>query len=275
MSDWHDLLYVKNARVYQPVLEAGLPSAPSEASGLARIFEANGIRSRSRKKPKILDVSCGIGRHSINLAKRGYEVVGFDFSPYFLRTARRLAKDEGLSKASVRFIDGDTADIHRILEERGETDFDGIICMDTSIVRPTIQEEIDLLQSLHKLARRGALMVIETANRDNFVKHQRYLRLPIIQSFPKSRLQRHLRASYDAKRGLIVGEWHFYRELRNQDLKHLLSIKMESTIHSRKDLREALEGAGWKCVRSYGSVQKLDRLTSDSYHIVMVARKAT
>jgi SAM-dependent methyltransferase len=274
LSEWHDL-YVKNASVYQPILEAGLSSAPSEAKGLAKIFEANGLRLKGASKPRILDVSCGIGRHSVQLAKLGYEVVGFDFSPYFLRTARRLAKAEGLGKESVRFVEGDTKEIRRMLEGRGEAGFDAIICMDTSIVRKSLKEEVDLLHSLHELAREGALLVIETANRDNFLKHQPYLRLPIIQSFPEARLQRHLQASYDAERGFIVGEWRFYREQTNKDLKHLLSINIESNIHSRKDLREALESAGWKYVRSYGSVQRLDRLTSDSYHIVMVARKAS
>jgi SAM-dependent methyltransferase len=239
------------------------------------LFESNGLRSKGGKKTRILDVSCGIGRHSINLARLGYEVVGFDFSQYFLRTARRLAKQEGLGKESVRFIDGDTREIHDVLEECGEADFDAIICMDTSIVRPTVREEADLLRSLHGLARKGGLLVIETANRENFLKNLRYLSLPVVQSFPKSRLQRHLRAGYDAERGLVVGEWHFYRELRNRDLKHLLSISFESIIHSRKDLREALEGAGWRYARSYGSVQRQERLTSDSYHIVMLARKVT
>ncbi len=248
MSEWRDL-YVKNASVYQPVLEAGLASAPSEARGLVRIFESNGIRSKSRNPVRILDVSCGIGRHSVSLARLGYEVIGFDFSPYFLKTARRLAKAEGLAKKSIRFIEGDTTEIYKILEKGRERDFDVIICMDTSIVRGTIGEEIDLLQSLYRLARPGGLLVIETANRDNFLKNQRYFSLPAVQSFPESRLQRHLLASYDAKRGLIVGEWRFYRELRNRDLKHLLSINLESFIHSKKDLREALEGVGWRYVR--------------------------
>src|SRR5271157_3213578 len=129
LGDWHDVLYVQNARIYQPVLEAGLASAPSEARGLARIFTHFNLRAKVGSKPRILDVSCGIGRHSIHLAKLGYEVVGFDFSPYFLRTARRLAKAEGLGEGSARFVEGDTKEIRRILEGRGEVDFDGIICM--------------------------------------------------------------------------------------------------------------------------------------------------
>ncbi len=275
LGDWHDVLYVQNARIYQPVLKAGLSSAPSEARGLAKIFSNFNLRAKVGSRPKILDVSCGIGRHSINLAKLGYEVVGFDFSLYFLKTARKLARQEGLSERSVlRFYERDTEQIQEILRANGETDFDAIICMDTSIVRPTLKEEIELLRSLYEIGREGSLLVIETANRNSFLKHEHYYPFSIIQSFPHGRLQRHLQASYDPKSKHIKGDWKFYRELRDGDLKHLLSIKMESTIHSRKDLRTTLEKVGWRYLRSYGSVQRLDRLDSDSFHIVMVAKKA-
>lgn len=145
--------------------------------------------------------------------------------------------------------------------------------MDTSIVRPTLKEEAELLRSLHEIGREGSLLVVETANRDSFLKQKHYCPFPIIQSFPDGRLQRHLQASYDPKSKHIKGDWKFFRELPNGDLKHLLSIKMESNIHSREDLRTTLERTGWRYLRSYGSVQRLDRLDSDSFHIVMVAKK--
>lgn len=40
----------------------------------------------------ILDVGCGTGRHSIELAKRGYKVTGIDISAGMLAEARRAAK---------------------------------------------------------------------------------------------------------------------------------------------------------------------------------------
>ncbi|MED0735599.1 class I SAM-dependent methyltransferase [Aneurinibacillus thermoaerophilus] len=45
------------------------------------------------KTGKVLDFCCGDGRHSRALAKRGYEVVGFDLSDYLLAEARRKTKD--------------------------------------------------------------------------------------------------------------------------------------------------------------------------------------
>ena len=44
------------------------------------------------KQLKILDIGCGTGRHSIELAKRGYNVTGIDLSDSLLSKAREKAK---------------------------------------------------------------------------------------------------------------------------------------------------------------------------------------
>jgi SAM-dependent methyltransferase/GNAT superfamily N-acetyltransferase len=49
----------------------------------------------------ILDMGCGVGRHSIELAKRGYKVIGIDYIDSFLASAREQA--EKLSLKSVEF----------------------------------------------------------------------------------------------------------------------------------------------------------------------------
>ena len=270
-KDWHRLLYIDNAAVYQPVLEAGLATAPAEATGLVKIFERHSVVVDSARRRKVLDVSCGIGRHSVNLAKRDCEVVGFDFSPYFLRTARGLAKKERLTNKEVRFYEGDTSRITDVLKSHGESEFDAIICMDTSLNRPEINDERALLRSLFRLGRPGCLLVIETASRD--FAQRRPARIPIVQTFSNGRLQRHLQATYDERSKHIVGSWKFYRVLRNGDLKHLLSVNIETNIHAEADLRGLIEEAGWEHVRTYSDVRKLGELTPDSFHIVMVAKK--
>jgi SAM-dependent methyltransferase len=52
----------------------------------------------------ILDVGCGIGRHCLELARRGYKVVGVDLSASMLAHGRRAAASEGLP---VHFVHGD------------------------------------------------------------------------------------------------------------------------------------------------------------------------
>jgi len=48
------------------------------------------------KNIKILDIGCGTGRHSIELAKRGYAVVGIDLSESLLKRAKEKASEQNL-----------------------------------------------------------------------------------------------------------------------------------------------------------------------------------
>jgi len=50
-----------------------------------------------KKADKILDIACGDGRHSIELAKRGYQVVGVDRSRFLIKEANKNAEKAGLS----------------------------------------------------------------------------------------------------------------------------------------------------------------------------------
>ncbi|MCH7760930.1 class I SAM-dependent methyltransferase [candidate division TA06 bacterium] len=47
------------------------------------------------KGSRILDLCCGYGRHSIPLAKKGYEMTGFDLSKLFLEKTKRDSKKRG------------------------------------------------------------------------------------------------------------------------------------------------------------------------------------
>ena len=48
------------------------------------------------KATRILDIGCGTGRHSIELAKRGYPVVGIDLSESLLKRAKEKASERNL-----------------------------------------------------------------------------------------------------------------------------------------------------------------------------------
>lgn len=81
---------------YQQRLEAWLEGA-ADPHGEVRFVERYAPRS-------VLDAGCGTGRVAIELASRGYEVVGVDASASMLATARRL-------RPSVEWVAVDLADL--------------------------------------------------------------------------------------------------------------------------------------------------------------------
>lgn len=57
-----------------------------------------------REGTRLLDMGCGVGRHSIELARRGIKVTGVDFSSGMLFEAKRNAES---AQQSVEFIEAD------------------------------------------------------------------------------------------------------------------------------------------------------------------------
>lgn len=57
----------------------------------------------------ILDLACGHGRHSIEFSKRGFTVVGLDYSKPFIEKAKADAKK---AQVNVEFVQGDMKQLH-------------------------------------------------------------------------------------------------------------------------------------------------------------------
>ncbi|MCY7363109.1 MAG: class I SAM-dependent methyltransferase [Ignavibacteria bacterium] len=54
-------------------------------------------------KSKVLDIACGSGRHSIELARRGFDVTGFDLSKYLITEAKKNLKNSKDRNLKIKF----------------------------------------------------------------------------------------------------------------------------------------------------------------------------
>jgi SAM-dependent methyltransferase len=90
---WYEKLFQNFATSYdkQPFVAGTM--------GEADFIESEIGKDKSRS---ILDVGCGTGRHSIELAKRGYRVTGIDLSEAQLAKAVYKAKDAGVEAEFIR-----------------------------------------------------------------------------------------------------------------------------------------------------------------------------
>ena len=73
----------------------------SQVDFLWDILQLNG-------KERVLDLACGFGRHSLELASRGCKVVGVDITTGYIEEARKQAKEKGLD---AEFICADLRDL--------------------------------------------------------------------------------------------------------------------------------------------------------------------
>jgi len=74
--------------------------------------EIDGVLARSGSPAgcRVLDVCCGPGRHSLELARRGFRVTGVDRTPSYLAQARDAAAAEGLD---VEWVAADAREFRR------------------------------------------------------------------------------------------------------------------------------------------------------------------
>lgn len=96
MSRWYRFLY----RVGFTPWESDTAALTSQVTSLLALEEA-------RREPPYgpaLDLGCGTGRWSVELARRGWRVVGVDVVPKAVRAARQRAQAAGVD---VAFFEGD------------------------------------------------------------------------------------------------------------------------------------------------------------------------
>ncbi len=120
------------------------------------VMESLGVEAGAQ----ILDVGCGYGRHAMELAARGYHLVGLDNSlPLLLRGADE-AQRRGLT---INFIHGD------MREMTFESQFDGAYCLFSSFGYFDDETNKQTAQNIARALKPGARFVVEVLNRDYLV----------------------------------------------------------------------------------------------------------
>ena len=107
---------------------------------------------------RVLDLCCGPGRISLELARRGYSVTGVDHMPHALREARQRAAKEDLS---CRFVRGDM----RIF--RKPRSFDAVFDVFTSFGYFKNQKDNQqVLANIHASLKPGGKLLMELTSRE-------------------------------------------------------------------------------------------------------------
>lgn len=125
----------------------------AECNFLEKIFQKYSIH----KINTILDLGCGTGGHSIELAKRGYKIAGIDTSEAMIDVARN--KSKGFKNINAEFYVSRMEDIN--LERR----FDAVICMFNAINHVTSDHGLErTLSNVHEHLSENGLFIFDFRN---------------------------------------------------------------------------------------------------------------
>lgn len=262
---WTHTLYERYPDLYLPILEARKEAGAVEAEGLSKMLDASGAKRR-----KVLDLACGIGRHSIPLAKMGYEVVGYDLSSLFVERARSWAKSQGLGQDKLRFYQGDIRRAAEELSAKNETGFDVIVSLFSSIGAYGEEEDVRMVRDLLKVSSPGCLLVVETLNRDFLTRR--------FQPFTIQAISQTLRlidiARFNLEESTLEDEWRFYTELPDSTLKPELVLKISGRVYTLHELRDLVAGAGWAYVGCFENIATRAPFGMESPTMVLVSRNS-
>lgn len=238
--DWPKQLFVKYGNLFLTLLQNKGESTKLEVDGLVRIFEEFKVPGHAR----ILDVSCGIGRHSIPLAEKGYNVLGLDISPLFIAKARATAKAQKVS-SQAKFRVADVREVASVLQD--EKPFNVVLSLWSSHGYYGKQEDLRMFSALKNRATRSGLLVDDTINRDYLILNPQATTVDKVGDIEL----RESRSKFDSKRLWHESNWSFYMK-KGPDSKLKAMVRIHHRVYSLHELRALLNRAGWRYVKSYG-----------------------
>ena len=204
---------------------------------------------------QILDIGCGYGRHAMELAARGYHVVGLDSSlPLLLRGADE-AQRRGLT---INFVHGDMRDMSF------DAQFDGAYCLFSTFGYFDDETNKKAAANICRALKPGARCVFEVLNRDY-----------VISDLP-------LRVWWEGDGCVVLEEVDFnYFSSRIQSNRSVVfddgrQLEQEISIRSfcLHELGKLLHSVGFRVVEVSGSMTTKGRFFgAHSRDIVVVAER--
>jgi 2-polyprenyl-3-methyl-5-hydroxy-6-metoxy-1,4-benzoquinol methylase len=148
MKQWYELLFEDYARKYDK--ECFVQGTAGECDFIEKEIAYD-------ESLKIIDIGCGTGRHSIELAKRGYQIMGIDLSESQLKRAKEKAGEQGLQ---IVFERHDA----RNLPFKGEFDLAIMLCEGGFSLMETDEMNFEILRNATKVLKDNGKLIFTTLN---------------------------------------------------------------------------------------------------------------
>lgn len=186
------------------------------------------------EKSKLLDLCCGIGRHSLEFARNGFEVTGVDITKSYIEKAAAHAAREQLD---IEFVHSDMRDFQR----PGYFDVVANLCTSFGYF-DDIRDDLRVLENIYQSLRPGGKFMIEILGKE-----------VVAASF-----QPEVRLEFDGYKVLsksrILENWNRLECIRTITKDNVeRDVIAYHRLYSATELQGYLQSAGFRNIKVYGN----------------------
>jgi len=253
MKQWYELLFEDYGRKYDN--ESFVQGTMGECDFLEKELGFN-------KDARILDIGCGTGRHTIELTRRGYNVLGVDLSESLLKRAREKASALSLD---IVFRKHDA----RALPFSSEFDLAIMICEGAFPLMETDEMNYQILESAARALKPKGKLVFTTLNGLFPLFHS-------VKDFLASATQEGNATSADNSFDLMTFR-EFSTTSVQDDLGNTKQLQCNERYYVPSEVTWLLKSLSFKTIAisgaTLGAFSRNDKLTTDDFEMLVIAQK--
>ena len=253
MKQWYEALFENYANKYDK--ECFVQGTLGECDFIEQEINCD-------KSFKILDIGCGTGRHSIELTKRGYQIIGIDLSESQLKRAREKAKEQELE------IDFQKHDA-RTLPFESEFDFVIMLCEGGFSLMETDEMNFEILKNATKALKSNGKFIFTTLNGLFPLFHS-------VKEFYESVAKEGNATCKECSFDLMTFRDHNTAVFKD-DSGSKKELKCNERYYVPSEITWLLKTLGYKNIDIFGAklgaFSRKDKLTTEDFEMLVVAEK--
>ncbi|MCJ7446636.1 MAG: class I SAM-dependent methyltransferase [Bacteroidales bacterium] len=212
------------------------------------------------KSCKILDIGCGTGRHSVELARRGYSVTGIDLSESMIKKAKSIAQKENLK------IDFQVKDARNFSFDE-PFDLAIMICEGAFPLMETDEMNFSILKNAFSSLKSGGKLILTTLNGLYPLFHS-------VKDFVNSGSEQG-KSSENSFNLMTFRDHSIYETEDDKGKKQVL--KCNERYYVPSEITWLLKCAGFRTSEIFGArlgaFSKNDKLNTEDFEMLIIATK--
>lgn len=225
------------------------------------------LKKYSKKNEKnILDFGCGTGKHSLILAKKGFNITGIDQSSAVLEIAKQRFDENGLKGSFLQ---------KNITNFTSQKKFDSCISLFSTFCY--LEKNIDLkkaLENIKKSLKPNGLLIFDFWNGHSVINEKPTTKVKIIEN-KNIRILRIATPKMNYKNNICIIEYHCI-VIENNNIVDEFKESHKIRYHFPNDLQYFLEASGFELIEirpMYIKDNKKNNEYLDNWYLLAITRR--